>query len=126
MQPSLGKPLRIEVLEAASLDVGQTATFRYRRKGDLEQGFVLRLASGYVAFANRCPHWDIDLDVGDSRFYDPRVHRIYCKNHGATFLPLDGLCDAGPCKGKSLEAFPVSLSGNIVVVEIDDAEKADA
>src|SRR5512145_2186100 len=99
MQPSLGNPLRIAVPDAASLDVGQTATFRYRRQGDLEQGFVLRLASGFVAFANRCPHWDIDLDVGDSRFYDPRVQRIYCKNHGATFLPADGICDAGPCKG---------------------------
>lgn len=122
MQPALGNRLRIELPEAASLEIGQTATFRYRRQGDLEQGFVLRLTSGFVAFANRCPHWNIDLDNGDARFYDPRIHRIYCKNHGATFLPVDGLCDAGPCKGLSLEAFQLSQTGNTIVVEIDDAE----
>jgi nitrite reductase/ring-hydroxylating ferredoxin subunit len=122
MQPASGNLLRIELPEANKLDIGQTMTFSYRRQGDVEQGFVLRLESGFVAFANRCPHWNIDLDVGDSRFYDPRVQRIYCRNHGATFLPADGLCDAGPCKGMSLESFQVSSMENAVIVEIEDAE----
>lgn len=122
MQHSNGECLRIELPAAAGLEVGQTMTFSYRRQGEVEQGFVLRLPSGFVAFANRCPHWDIELDLGDGRFFDPKTQRIYCKNHGATFLPADGSCDAGPCKGRSLEAFRVVRQGDRVVVEIRDAQ----
>jgi nitrite reductase/ring-hydroxylating ferredoxin subunit len=114
--------LRIEVAGATELAVGETIAFSYLREGELEQGFVLRLDSGFVAYANLCPHWDIELDLGDARFYDSRKQRIYCKNHGATFLPVDGLCDAGPCKGRHLQGFRVVLTDKTLVVEIEDAE----
>lgn len=95
--------------------------FRFRREGYVEQGFLLRLESGFVAFANQCPHWNVDLDLGDERFYDPEIERIYCKSHGATFLPENGLCDAGPCFGHHLERFDVKLDGDSLSVEVPDA-----
>ena len=109
---------------ALTLGVGDSLTFQFRREGYLEHGFVLRLAEGYVAFANSCPHWNVDLDLGDERFYDAEIQRIYCKNHGATFLPEDGTCDAGPCLGKSLERFIVRSSDRDVTVEIPEATPA--
>ncbi len=116
--------LALTLPTAQRLAIGQTSPFRYRRDGFVEQGFVLRRADGFVAFANRCPHWNVDLDLGDEHFYDPRVDRILCKNHGATFLPADGTCDAGPCRGKQLERFVVTSAGEGLIVEIPDAEPA--
>lgn len=116
--------LTLTLPHAAAMGVGQSVVFRFRREGFVEQGFVLRLESGFVAFANQCPHWDVDLDLGNERFYDPKHDRIYCRNHGATFLPENGLCDAGPCVGRSLERFDVQLDGDTLVVQIPDATPA--
>jgi len=118
----MGSQLSIALPLASALEVGQSLTFRFHRDGFLLQGFMLRLEDKFVAYANSCPHWDIDLDLGDERFYDPQRSRIYCKNHGATFRPEDGVCDAGPCKGLGLEQFSVALSESGPVVEIPDAD----
>lgn len=113
--------LTLSLPHAARLGVGQSMVFRFRRDGFVEQGFVLCLESGFVAYANQCPHWSVDLDLGDERFYDPQLERIYCKNHGATFLPENGLCDAGPCLGCQLERFDVKLEGESLTVRVPDA-----
>jgi nitrite reductase/ring-hydroxylating ferredoxin subunit len=114
--------LVISLPQARELEVGQSLTFRYRREGWLEQGFVLRLSNRFVAFANVCPHWKIDLDLGDEQFYDPQMDRIYCKNHGATFMPSDGLCDDGPCAGQLLEQFVARVTDTTLEIEIPDAQ----
>jgi nitrite reductase/ring-hydroxylating ferredoxin subunit len=116
--------LTISLPQALGLALGQSVTFRYRREDWLEQGFVLRTACGFVAFANSCPHWNVDLDLGDEQFYDAELDRIYCKNHGATFLPHDGLCDAGPCAGRRLEQFVVNVTDVDVQVAIPGAAPA--
>lgn len=114
--------LVLQVPSAIGLSVGESVVFRYRREAYDEQGFLLRIKDGFVAFANSCPHWNVDLDLGDERFYDDEIDRIYCKNHGATFLPSDGTCDAGPCFGRRLTQFNVVVLADSVSVEIPDAE----
>ena len=91
---------------------GEARTFSFDREGEAQEGFVLRHPAGCVAYANRCPHWGVDLDLGDARFYADDIDRIYCKTHGALFRPLDGVCDQGPCLGEALEPFPVELDGD--------------
>jgi len=93
------------VVEIANLGPGDSAVFAYERDGLKRQGFVLRHGDEYFAYANCCPHWYVDLDLGDERFYDAAIDRIYCKNHAATFTPRDGHCDSGPCFGRNLERF---------------------
>ena len=70
------------------------------------------------AFANSCPHWSVDLDYGMGDFYDVSLDRIVCKNHGALFHPTSGLCEWGPCVGRSIERFELAVSGEDVVVAI--------
>ena len=110
---------RLRVPGAARLASGQSATFEIERRGELMLGFVLRHEHGHVAYLNRCPHWDVDLDLGDGRFYAEDVDRIYCKNHGALFRVPDGVCDHGPCLGRALEPFALELEGEDVWVSWD-------
>lgn len=110
---------KLRIAGAAQLPPGDAAVFTITRGAEPEQGFVLRHPNGLAAFLNRCPHWGVDLDMGDERFYDAAVDRIYCKTHGAEFRVSDGYCDHGPCLGESLEAFALEVDGPDVVVSIE-------
>jgi len=86
--------------------------FELERAGELVAGFLLSHTAGLFAYVNRCPHWGVDLDLGDGRFYAADSDRIYCKNHGALFRVPDGVCDHGPCLGRALEPLSVELEGD--------------
>jgi nitrite reductase/ring-hydroxylating ferredoxin subunit len=105
-------PNRLRVVGAGQLALGESHTFEFERDGKALPGFVLRHEAGLFAYLNRCPHWAVDLDMGDERFYAADVDRIYCKNHGALFRVTDGVCDWGPCLGKALYAFELTLEGD--------------
>ena len=119
-------PLLIRVSGVSTLEIGQSRTFHFRRDGMAEEGFVVRVPSGLVAYLNRCPHWYVDLDLGDGRFYDAELDRIYCKNHGALFVPDTGECDSGPCAFDSLEKFAVALEGDDALVTVPGGELTNA
>jgi len=110
--------LTVRVPGANLLAHGEAQTFSFRRGSRAEQGFVLRRGDQLVAYANRCPHWGVELDLGDARFYARDIDRIYCTSHGALFLPLTGECDAGPCAGERLESLALRVEGADVVVTI--------
>ncbi len=104
---------RLRILGAGKLAPGQSLSFEFAHEAEPLPGFLLSHASaGLVAYLNRCPHWSVDLDLGDGRFYAEDIDRIYCKNHGALFRVSDGVCDHGPCLGKSLIPCAVELEGD--------------
>jgi nitrite reductase/ring-hydroxylating ferredoxin subunit len=112
----------VRVKRGNELKEGQTAVFSFEgtqagspRK---REGFVLRRGGQLLAFLNECPHWSVELDLGDGHFYDPDLDRIYCKNHGALFLLPSGTCETGPCLGRSLCAFSVRVEGNDALVTV--------
>ncbi|HEY3494683.1 MAG TPA: Rieske 2Fe-2S domain-containing protein [Polyangiaceae bacterium] len=113
-----GGAQRVRVTGARALAAGASQVFAYERAGKLYEGFVLHHPSGFFAFANACPHWNVDLDLGFGEFYDRDEDRIFCRNHGALFLPTTGECTAGPCAGLFLEQFPVELEGQDAIVTI--------
>ncbi len=106
----------VRVPDAESLAEGEARTFTYTRAGKSYEGFILRHRLGFFAYANACPHWNVDLDLGFGDFYDPDLDRIFCRNHGALFLPESGLCSAGPCEGLHLEKFEVAWDGSDALV----------
>lgn len=117
VKPDSGaRELRLEGLQG--LAPGEARKFSFRRGGEDLEGFVMRHDDGLFAYVNRCPHWGVDLDMGDGHFYAPKVDRIYCKNHGALFQPRTGLCDDGPCAGLSLESLGLRFEEDVVVVEL--------
>lgn len=104
---------RVRVVGVGQLAPGQSRAFELEQAPEPVAGFVLcHSSAGLVAYLNRCPHWSVDLDLGDGRFYAQDIDRIYCKNHGALFRVEDGVCDHGPCLGQSLVRCAVELEGD--------------
>lgn len=113
--------LRVEAVTA--LAEGEARKFSFTRDGEALEGFVLRYAEGFFAYLNRCPHWNVDLDMGEGRFFSAVANRVFCSTHGALFEPTTGYCDAGPCAGQSLERYPLREDGDDVVVSIPGGQK---
>ncbi len=116
----------VRVVGAAKLKEGKSRIFDFEtpylsqgsQKVHQRQGFVLCHQGKLLAFENSCPHWSVELDLGDGHFYDPALDRIYCKNHGALFVLPSGQCETGPCLGRSLTAFALVVDGADVVVSV--------
>lgn len=118
---SVARVQRVRVEGAVHLEHGAAAKFAFVREGRPLEGFVLKFGDALVAYRNRCPHWTVDLDMGDGRFWSEKLQRIYCKTHGALFQPTTGLCDAGPCVGDRLEKFELEVDGDDAVVLVPGA-----
>jgi len=108
----------VRVAGAASLTQGDARTFTFTRAGKTCEGFLLCHRLGFFAYANACPHWNVDLDLGFGDFYDRDMDRIFCRNHGALFQPETGLCSAGPCAGLYLEKFELDWDGEDAIVTV--------
>lgn len=102
----------------SSLASGQSKTFTFDRDGEMHPGFLIRVGDEFFAFANRCPHWNVDLDMGNGDFFVERLAAVVCRNHGALFDPRTGACWMGPCAGQRLEQFPLSVASDRAVVTI--------
>jgi nitrite reductase/ring-hydroxylating ferredoxin subunit len=111
-------PILVRIPGAVLLAPGESKTFSFERGGTTLEGFLLRHGAGFFAYANVCPHWSVDLDLGFGDFYAPDLDRIVCKNHGALFMPQTGECTAGPCAGMFLERFDVVVEGDDAVVDV--------
>lgn len=114
--------MKLRVSGVDSLVHGQARKFGFERDGEAREGFVLRSGAELVAYHNRCPHWGVDLDMGEGRFYSELTDRIFCSSHGALFVPSSGYCDAGPCAGERLERFEVEIDGPDAVITIADID----
>lgn len=108
----------VRVPGVAQLTDGESRVFTFVRYASEEEGFVVCVAGELHAYANRCPHWNVDLDLGTRRFFDERAGAVICRNHGALFVPRTGVCRAGPCVGAALEKFRVTREGDAALVEI--------
>jgi len=106
----------VRVKDATALAEGEARTFTYERAGKSYEGFLLRHRLGFFAYANACPHWNVDLDLGFGDFYDADLDRIFCRNHGALFMPDSGLCTAGPCAGLYIEQLEVAWDGEDALI----------
>ena len=74
--------------------------------GDPGSIVVETLGSEIRAWINACPHQGRRLDYAPGKFLLDGMHLV-CAAHGASFRRSDGRCDAGPCRGESLQALAV-------------------
>jgi nitrite reductase/ring-hydroxylating ferredoxin subunit len=72
-------------------------------------GFVVRRGEAATGFVDRCPHAGLPLAQELDRYLTRDGALILCSWHGALFRPDDGFCVGGPCAGRSLEPWPVSV-----------------
>lgn len=61
------------IAKAEELAHGQSLVFELIVDDLRQTGFVLRHGDRRLAYLNRCPHQNVDLDFGDARMYDERI-----------------------------------------------------
>jgi nitrite reductase/ring-hydroxylating ferredoxin subunit len=108
----------VRVPGAVRLEEGKTQVFLVSGGKHAKNGFVIRYQGQLLAFLNECPHWSVDLDLGDEDFFDEELERIYCKNHGALFVLPSGECETGPCLGRALTAYALRVEGEDALVSV--------
>ena len=88
-------------------------TFRFREGDDLFTGLVVRFGGQVVGYEDSCPHNGLPLAPYDDYLFSG--DHLICSAHGAMCRPLDGACVAGPCYGKALSPWPVTVRDGVVV-----------
>ena len=77
--------------------------------------FVYRKGAKVWGWVDDCPHVHAPLEMEPDRFLDFTGEYLLCSMHGAHFDPKTGACVLGPCKGRSLKAYPVLiLNGKVI------------
>ncbi len=71
--------------------------------------FVVRRGAEIFGYINHCPHAGTPLDWQTDQFLDLSKTLLQCGTHGALFGIADGLCVAGPCKGRKLAPIAVRI-----------------
>ena len=79
---------------------------------------LTRIGQTVRAFHNECPHAGRRMDWAPNRFLMELGHLV-CAAHGAAFTLDTGLCVGGPCRGQSLQPFPVRVEAGWVQVVRD-------
>ncbi|ETV87710.1 hypothetical protein, variant [Aphanomyces astaci] len=91
---------------------------KFRWKGNVD-GFVFLSGDTPHAYANRCSHVALELDLNDADFFSHGF--IQCKVHGAMFDPESGLCLRPPpqCKRLHVRCLMTSSSQECVAASTD-------
>ena len=72
------------------------------------EALVARAADGSLrAYTNVCQHVPIPLDSGSGEFLSEDGEHFICLTHGALYRIEDGVCVAGPCRGRALDRVPL-------------------
>ncbi len=103
--PPPGRPL----CRVADLPDPGAKGFVFQEGEDLFQGFLVRRGSEVFGYIDRCPHAGFPLALDPDRYLTREGDAILCSSHGALFRLADGLCVSGPCAGKRLRPWNVSV-----------------
>lgn len=79
--------------------------------------FAVRRNDRLHVYYDYCPHMGTPLEWEDDQFLDADGALIQCSTHGALFLIEDGLCVAGPCKGKRLKQLRHHVDNGYLLVD---------
>lgn len=111
------------VCHAADLqEGGDGVRFEAVWRGEKAQAFAVRYDGRVRAYLNRCAHVPIELDWSAGKFFDLTGLYLLCATHGAQYLPENGRCVGGPCKGRSLVALSVvERDGDVYLLSDGDA-----
>ena len=98
--PSESMVVRISLCPSADLRDGDLAvSFDVMYGGQTCRAFAVRHEGEVHAYLNRCSHVAMELDLMPNRFFDVSGSLLVCSSHGAVYLPKDGSCVGGPCRG---------------------------
>ena len=79
------------------------------------KAFVVRRGGEVRGYLDLCPHAGWPLAMDDARRLTRDGDFLLCTGHGALFRSEDGMCVAGPCAGRALQPWPVTVRDGAVV-----------
>ena len=82
--------------------------------------FVVQVNASLRAYVNSCPHTGVNLEWQQDRFLDLDNAFIQCSTHDALFEIDSGLCIAGPCVDRSLQALELTRENGSLVLHVPD------
>ncbi len=88
--------------------------FAFREGEERFNAFLVREGEGVFGYLDRCPHAGWPLALGPDQYLTRQGDLILCAGHGALFRLKDGLCVGGPCGGKHLTPWPVTVDDGVV------------
>jgi nitrite reductase/ring-hydroxylating ferredoxin subunit len=97
--------------------------FELPQLGEFATGFVVRYHGKAYAYVNQCAHVAVELDWNQGEFFTVNKDYLICATHGAHYRPDNGFCVMGPCKGKSLQALPVTEQNQLITIHLDHLHK---
>lgn len=115
--PALCRPEEIADGTARGFVLGQRAA--------RQEVLVHRHGQDLRAYVNACPHVGTPLDWQPDRFMSPDGRHLQCATHGALFRVEDGLCVAGPCRGRRLTPVAVRLVDGLVQLVEEGGEVSE-
>jgi len=104
----------------ALTDGGTGVRFPVTVGGEAATGFVVRHGGKAYAYLNRCAHVPIELDWAEGEFFESSKLYIMCSTHGAIYLPENGQCAGGPCRGGRLRPITVTERDQNIYWQPDD------
>lgn len=111
----------IPICEAAALEEGgRGVRFPVMAGGRDATGFVVRYSGKAHGYLNRCAHVPIELDWNEGDFFDSSGLYLICSTHGAVYVPENGHCTGGPCRGRSLRRIAIVEKDNQVFWQPDE------
>jgi nitrite reductase/ring-hydroxylating ferredoxin subunit len=99
---------------------GRGVRFPVTAFGDAATGFVVRYQGRPYAYLNRCAHVPIELDWAEGDFFESSGMYLMCSTHGAIYVPENGLCAGGPCKGGKLRRIAIREADSRIYWQPDE------
>lgn len=119
--------MKAEAIILNSHDLIEKSTglrFKLPQLGQFATGFVVRYHGIAHAYVNQCAHVSVELDWKQGEFFTAAKDYLICATHGAHYAPDTGFCVMGPCKGKSLQALPVTEHNQQIIIYTDQLHKS--
>ena len=111
------EPAELRIASLADLADGAAKGFNTEVLGKKRMLFGVRRRGDVHVYINSCPHIGAPLNIQPDRFLTIDGALINCSTHGALFTIEDGMCIAGPCKGRPLRRIPAHVRGGDVFIE---------
>jgi nitrite reductase/ring-hydroxylating ferredoxin subunit len=92
---------------------GHAVPFDVVYGGQTCSAFAVRFQGTAVAYLNRCAHVAMEMDYQPNRFFDTTGQWLMCATHGATYAPLTGVCQMGPCRGSLIKIDISESNGGV-------------
>ncbi|MBV8679608.1 MAG: Rieske 2Fe-2S domain-containing protein [Aquitalea sp.] len=110
---------RLICSSTALIDSGRAVRFEIPGPdGKPRAAIALRYQGRVYGYVNACQHIPIELDLQDGNVFDLSGQYLVCSMHGALYLPTNGRCVGGPCRGQSLQALPLYEADNHVWLNV--------